>query len=915
MRTDGAIITNAGQELLSYALANNKQVNFTKVKLGKGDVNTFDEAKKLTDVVSFYKQIPITSIAGNNAGIVRIRSSFTNADFPLQVVLKEIGVFAVVEGKSEVLFGYVNDGEGESFPPGSSGNIVERVRDIYVGVSTNTQVTAVVDRSVVYATIYDLDEEIAKCAKKITRVNPGNGIHGGGTLGEDITVSIKSNDTSINLDAANGITLKKTTSWLNDAAQLFTAKGALNLFNTLTTNFTDAINIAKEALRLDIIRKQDKTDNTLTTVAKNIVDSINEVNKKVHYIDVRESDNLNDLKGVNDNSITVYRIGTSFGNTEKNYPVGASAGTLTVIRTFSTHIIQQYQNIAADNKQFLRVYKGTWGEWNLIYSDKYKTDLPENDTNKVFSAKGAFDLKTWLITNYTTLMNNIRDNLTNTINTKTPHGGYSQTTQQLKNEVDTKLSKNGDTINGTIVSTSSIALKIVSDTYKDITYHQRYGRVVRTAMSTEQVNGESKGTYFVGLQEADSSDFLKKFTIKSDGVYEDNVRMYSPLNKPSKTDVGLENVQNYPITDSTDDPSSNMYCSALAVKDVKDIAKKYLWDEITGSGVDLNTIIPNIDKTMCVYRIGSSTIATGGINFPSTSAGVLECIRSYSTHVVQNYYDVQGKVFTRFRSGTETWTNWIEITAVTSKLDKGIYTGNAQDLKNLIDTKFNSSGGNITGIPNLNFSSPYIYFADTRSGTSDRRSYIGFGGAINRFQIVNGHSQKAIVLEDNGNLTYDDSNIRTDSINKRVSIFTKNGGGTTTGNYADGYNIDIYKDSVKNDCNITFSSADNSLTITESGTYEIIVKGYLNISGGTAGSSSYGSTTKAQTRLTLNGSTDLLYNEYTVTRNSNGYSKIVSLNTGDKIRFNSKRIAIDNSSLEFYNGEEYNSITFRRIGG
>lgn len=337
MRTDGAIITNAGQELLSYALANNKQVNFTKVKLGKGDVNTFDEAKKLTDVVSFYKQIPITSIARNNAGVVRIRSSFTNTDFPLQVVLKEIGVFAVVEGKSEVLFGYVNDGEGESFPPGSSGNIVERVRDIYIGVSTNTQVTAVVDRSVVYATIYDLDEEIAKCAKKITRVNPGNGIHGGGTLGEDVTVSIKSNDTSINLDAANGITLKKTTSWLNDAAQLFTAKGALNLFNTLTTNFTDAINTAKEALRVDISRKEDK-----------------------------------------------------FGK----------------------------------NSGF----------------NREKTDLVENDTNKVFSAKGAFDLKNWLVENYTTLMNNIRESLTNMINTKTPHGGYGKSSQDLKNDIDNKVS-------------------------------------------------------------------------------------------------------------------------------------------------------------------------------------------------------------------------------------------------------------------------------------------------------------------------------------------------------------------------------------------------------------------------------------------------------------------------------------------
>ena len=69
--------------------------------------------------------------------------------------------------------------------------------------------------------------------------------------------------------------------------------------------------------------------------------------------------------------------------------------------------------------------------------NRVKTDLAENDTNKVFSAKGAFDLKTYLVTNYTTLMNNIRDTLTNSINTKLPHGGYGGTGQQLKNEIDT----------------------------------------------------------------------------------------------------------------------------------------------------------------------------------------------------------------------------------------------------------------------------------------------------------------------------------------------------------------------------------------------------------------------------------------------------------------------------------------------
>lgn len=51
----------------------------------------------------------------------------------------------------------------------------------------------------------------------------------------------------------------------------------------------------------------------------------------------------------------------------------------------------------------------------------------------------ALELKNWLVTNYTTLMNNIRDNLTNSINTKLSHGGYGGSGQQLKNDIDGKI--------------------------------------------------------------------------------------------------------------------------------------------------------------------------------------------------------------------------------------------------------------------------------------------------------------------------------------------------------------------------------------------------------------------------------------------------------------------------------------------
>lgn len=347
MRTEGAIITNVGKDLLSYALANKKEVIFTKAKLGKGDISSLGEAQTLQDVVSFYKEIPLTSISRNKVGIVRIRTTFTNENFSVDVILKEVGIFAKVEGYKEALISYVNDGEGENFPAGSSGNIVEKVRDIYIGISTTTNVLAEIDKSNVYATIYDLEEEIEKCVKKVTKIIPGNGLQGGGTLGENVILGVKSNDTSINIDQENGVTLKKINSWLNDAAQLFTAKGALNLFNTLTTNFTNAINSAKEVLRLEIVKKEDKFE------------------KKSGF-------NLD------------------------------------------------------------------------------KTDVPENDSNKLITAKGALDLKNWIVTAYTNAINTTKSVLENLIGNKLNHGGYSGTGQALKNEIDNKINKTGGTITGNL---------------------------------------------------------------------------------------------------------------------------------------------------------------------------------------------------------------------------------------------------------------------------------------------------------------------------------------------------------------------------------------------------------------------------------------------------------------------------------
>lgn len=353
LATGGVILTTAGSLLISRSLELVKPIEFTHMKIGTGDISSIAQARKLNDLVASYKNINMSTLV-RSGDLVRVRGSFTNDEITETVRIKEVGVFAKIGTEQPILFGYVNDGEGELIPPGTSG-VIARTRDLYIGVTGEAEVAITINKSLVYATIEDLEEGLNRKEDKYIK--------------------------------RSGWNLDKTDLTENDSNKLFTPKGALNLFNTLTTNFTNGINAAKEVLRLDIVKK---------------------LNKGAYLGDAQDLKNDIDSK----------------------------------------------EPIINKNSGF----------------NKVKTDLVENDTNKVFSAKGALDLKNWLVTNYTTLMNNIRDTLTNSINTKLPHGGYNQSAQTLKNEIDTKVSKAGDTI-GSISATPLILIRDSSNENLNIRFY------------------------------------------------------------------------------------------------------------------------------------------------------------------------------------------------------------------------------------------------------------------------------------------------------------------------------------------------------------------------------------------------------------------------------------------------------------
>ena len=168
LATGGVILTSAGALMISRSLELVKPIEFTHMKIGTGGISSLDSARDLTDLVASYKTINMSSIV-RSENTVRIRGSFTNESFSNEVTIKEIGVFAKIGTEQSVLFGYVNDGQGEIIPPGNSGNVISRTRDLYIGVTSEAEAVITIDKSLVYPTIEDLEEGLNQKENKFPK--------------------------------------------------------------------------------------------------------------------------------------------------------------------------------------------------------------------------------------------------------------------------------------------------------------------------------------------------------------------------------------------------------------------------------------------------------------------------------------------------------------------------------------------------------------------------------------------------------------------------------------------------------------------------------------------------------------------------------------------------------------------------
>ena len=151
---NGTILTTQGLNLLAQAQAG-ETLQFTQVVLGSGTWSSSMNPSSMTSLVYPSQTVPIQSVSVVGDGTARLRFLISNSSLSLGYLLSEIGIYAQTTNSPNSLYA-VTYANNPDFIPAAGVTTIEDVIDIYTVVSNAQSVTAVIDNSVMLATMQDL---------------------------------------------------------------------------------------------------------------------------------------------------------------------------------------------------------------------------------------------------------------------------------------------------------------------------------------------------------------------------------------------------------------------------------------------------------------------------------------------------------------------------------------------------------------------------------------------------------------------------------------------------------------------------------------------------------------------------------------------------------------------------------------
>lgn len=144
------VVTKNGLAMIAESVATRKNLIFTRVVVGDGDA-TGRNFNDMTSVISPKMELPVTSGINEGNGQYLITATLSNNTLNVGFFPREVGLYAKVDGKTEMLYSYTNGGNNVGYVPDKTTpidseiykirTVIGNAKNITINMSDSTFVT------------------------------------------------------------------------------------------------------------------------------------------------------------------------------------------------------------------------------------------------------------------------------------------------------------------------------------------------------------------------------------------------------------------------------------------------------------------------------------------------------------------------------------------------------------------------------------------------------------------------------------------------------------------------------------------------------------------------------------------------------------------------------------------------------
>ena len=153
------VVTKNGLAMIAESVATRKNLIFTRIVVGDGD-GTGRNFNDMTAVISPKMELPVTSGVNEGNGQYLITATLSNNTLNVGFFPREVGLYAKVDGKAEMLYSYTNGGNNVGYVPDKTTPIDSEIYKIRTVIGNAKNITINMSDST-FVTKGELDRYVA----------------------------------------------------------------------------------------------------------------------------------------------------------------------------------------------------------------------------------------------------------------------------------------------------------------------------------------------------------------------------------------------------------------------------------------------------------------------------------------------------------------------------------------------------------------------------------------------------------------------------------------------------------------------------------------------------------------------------------------------------------------------------------